>query len=57
MVKNGDRWVIAAFHYSANVFDNPILDRYKRAMWQAGIAIGLIVLLIGYAAGRLLRKQ
>lgn len=57
MVKNGDRWVIAAFHYSANVFDNPILDRYKRAIWQAGIAIGLIVLLIGYAAGRLPRKQ
>lgn len=57
MVKNGDRWVVAAFHYSANVFDNPILDRYKRAIWQAGIAIGLIVLLIGYAAGRLLRKQ
>ena len=57
MVKNGDRWVIAAFHYSANVFDNPILDRYKRAMWQAGIAIGLVTLLIGYAAGRMLRKQ
>lgn len=57
MVKNGDRWVVAAFHYSANVFDNPILDRYKRAIWQAGIAIGLVVLLIGYAAGRLPRKQ
>ena len=57
MVKNGDRWVIAAFHYSANVFDNPILDRYKRAIWQAGIAIGLVVLLIGYAAGRMLRGR
>jgi uncharacterized protein (TIGR02246 family) len=57
MVKNGDRWVIAAFHYSANVFDNPILDRYKRAMWQAGIAIGLVMLLIGYAGGRLQRGR
>jgi hypothetical protein len=56
MVKNGDRWVIAAFHYSANVFDNPILDRYKRVIWQAGIAAGLVSLLIGYAAARMLRR-
>src|SRR5207253_2764062 len=25
---SGDRWVVAAFHYSANVFSNPIVDRY-----------------------------
>jgi hypothetical protein len=48
MVKNGDRWVIAAFHYSANVFDNPILDRYKRVMSQGGIALGLVALFIGF---------
>jgi uncharacterized protein (TIGR02246 family) len=52
MVKNGDRWVIAAFHYSANVFDNPILDRYKRAMKLGGIALGLVALLIGFTLGR-----
>jgi uncharacterized protein (TIGR02246 family) len=57
MVKNGDRWAIAAFHYSANVFDNPIIDRYKRAVWQAGIAAGLVSLLIGFAAGRLQRGR
>ncbi len=56
MVKNGDRWVIAAFHYSANVFDNPILDRYKRVIWQAGIGAGLVALLLGYAAGRRQRR-
>lgn len=56
MVKNGDRWVIAAFHYSANVFDNPIVDRYKRAVWQAGIAAGLLCLLLGFAGGRMQRR-
>lgn len=56
MVKNGDRWVIAAFHYSANVFDNPILDRYKRVIWQVGIGAGLLALLLGYAAGRRQRR-
>jgi uncharacterized protein (TIGR02246 family) len=56
MVKNGDRWVIAAFHYSANVFDNPILDRYKRVIWQAGIGAGLVALLLGYLVGRRQRR-
>lgn len=52
MVKNGDRWVIAAFHYSANVFDNPILDRYRKGVtWAAlaGLAFGLT---IGIIVGR-----
>jgi uncharacterized protein (TIGR02246 family) len=51
MVKNGDRWVIAAFHYSANVFDNPILDGYQRVMKLGGIALGLVALLIGVGIG------
>ena len=57
MVKNGDRWVIAAFHYSANVFDNPILDRYKRVIWQAGSAAGLVALLIGLGIGLAMGKR
>ena len=57
MVKNGDRWVIAAFHYSANVFSNPIVDRYKAAIWQAGIAAGVIALIVGFVLGRMLRRR
>ena len=51
MVKNGDRWVVAAFHYSANVFDNPILDRYNRILKQGGIVLGVAALLIGFGIG------
>ncbi|HEU4889452.1 MAG TPA: nuclear transport factor 2 family protein [Thermoanaerobaculia bacterium] len=57
MVKSGDRWVIAAFHYSANVFSNPIVDRYKAAIWQAGIGAAVLALIVGFALGRLLRRR
>jgi uncharacterized protein (TIGR02246 family) len=57
MVKSGDRWVIAAFHYSANVFENPIVDRYKAAIWQAGIGAAVVALIAGVLLGRMLRRR
>lgn len=57
MVKSGNRWVIAAFHYSANVFDNPIVDRYKAAIWQAGIGGAILALIAGLLLGRMLRRR
>jgi uncharacterized protein (TIGR02246 family) len=52
MVRNGDRWVIAAFHYSADVFDNPILTRVKSLFWPIGIGALLVGLLVGFFVGR-----
>lgn len=57
MVKSGDRWVIAAFHYSANVFDNPILERYRKALWTAGIGGAVAGLILGLLLARLLRRK
>lgn len=57
MVRNGDRWVIAAFHYSANVFDNPVLDRYRKAMWMVGIGAALVGLIAGLILGRWFTKR
>lgn len=57
MVKNGDRWVIAAFHYSANVFDNPILDRYRSGLWMAGIGAAVIAFIAGLLLGRMLFRK
>lgn len=56
MVKDGDRWVIAAFHYSANVFDNPILDRFKSALLWTGIGAAMIGLILGFLLGRMRRR-
>jgi uncharacterized protein (TIGR02246 family) len=57
MVKNNDRWLIAAFHYSANVFSNPILDRYTKAMWMVGIGAAVVALIVGLLLGRMLKKK
>jgi uncharacterized protein (TIGR02246 family) len=57
MVRNGDRWVIAAFHYSADVFDNPITARLKKLIWQLALATGLVGLLFGYFGGWLFHRR
>lgn len=57
MVKSGDRWVIAAFHYSADVFRNPVVDRWRKAVWTVGIGAGLVALIIGLLLGRVLKKR
>ena len=57
MVKNGDRWVIASFHYSANVFENPVVDRYRKAMWTVGIGAAAFGLVVGLVLGFLLWRR
>jgi ketosteroid isomerase-like protein len=53
LVKKDGKWKVASFHASANAFDNPILwiAVKKTAMW-AGIAAGLVGLVLGWAIGR-----
>ena len=57
LVRENGRWLISAFHASANVFDNPILAREKQAAqlkWGgfALVAGALIGALVGVAIGR-----
>jgi uncharacterized protein (TIGR02246 family) len=53
MVKEGNQWLVAAFHVSANLFDNPLLTTAKNALYTiggialaVGIGLGAIVMLI-----------
>jgi ketosteroid isomerase-like protein len=57
MVKDNDRWKIAAFHVSANVFDNGVLHTVLRrtAYWVGGIAGG-VALAIGIVIGRFSKR-
>jgi uncharacterized protein (TIGR02246 family) len=57
MVKNGDRWVIASFHYSTNVFDNPILDRYKSMYLPIGAGGVVAGLIVGWFIGRMMSRR
>jgi len=52
LVKIDGKWLIGSFHYSASIFDNPILTK-MRAMLLGGGAIGVVIaLLIGIVVGR-----
>jgi ketosteroid isomerase-like protein len=57
LVKEDDRWKIAAFHVSANMFDNGVLHAVLRrtAYWVGGIAGGL-ALVVGFVIGRFSKR-
>ena len=57
VVRSGDRWLIASFHYSANVFDNPILNRFKSLAWQCGVGGAVLGLIIGLVIGRMTGRR
>ncbi|RYZ37996.1 MAG: SgcJ/EcaC family oxidoreductase [Myxococcaceae bacterium] len=52
LVKEGDRWLIAAFHYSTNVFDNPLLTKVKNAAMGFGALVAVAALALGFFLGR-----
>ena len=57
MVKRGDRWLIASFHYSTNVFENPILDRYRSMYVPIGAAALVAGLIVGWFLGRMIGRR
>jgi uncharacterized protein (TIGR02246 family) len=52
LVRKDDRWLVAAFHYSENVFDNPILDAQKKVMLLIAVGAALLMTIIGFLLGR-----
>jgi hypothetical protein len=49
--------VIAAFHYSANVFDNPVLGRVKKVLTRIAAAAAVVAVLIGILIGRMTKRR
>jgi uncharacterized protein (TIGR02246 family) len=52
MVKENGKWLVAAFHYSTNMFDNPVLDRFKNLLRILGTGGAVVGLLLGIVIGR-----
>ncbi len=56
LLRKDGRWKIASFHYSTNMFDNPILGAQRRVLLLGGAAAaaacGLVALLVGRALGK-----
>ena len=47
-----DRWLLAGYHISMNVLDNPILDAAKGSLYRVGGAAAVAGLLGGFLFGR-----
>jgi ketosteroid isomerase-like protein len=58
LVKEGGRWLVAGFHVSGNLFDNPVLHTAVRrtAYWVGGGALA-VGLLLGLAVAWLVRPR
>jgi uncharacterized protein (TIGR02246 family) len=52
MVRRDDRWLIANFHYSTNMFDNPVLDAQRATLIKSSVALAVVALLVGFFVGR-----
>lgn len=53
LVKEDGKWMLAAYHISMNVLDNPLLNAAKRSLYIAAGA----ALVIGLLIGRILAKR
>jgi uncharacterized protein (TIGR02246 family) len=52
LVNKEGRWLIAAFHYSTNVFDNPILTMQRKYLLLGGAGGAVLLALVGWFLGR-----
>jgi ketosteroid isomerase-like protein len=55
--RSNDKWSILSLHYSANMFDNPILDALKSSTKWIALGVGFISILVGFFVGRWSRKR
>ena len=51
------RWLIASFHVSTNLFDNPLLTAASAWIYKAAAVSGVLALLIGLLIGRQLKRS
>jgi ketosteroid isomerase-like protein len=52
-----DKWAIAGMHFSANMFENPILSAMERSIKWIAIGTGVVAILVGFFAGRWSRRR
>ena len=52
-----DKWAIAGMHFSANMFDNPMLSALKRSIKWVVVVTGVVTLIVGFLLGWWLPKR
>jgi hypothetical protein len=56
-IKDGGQWKMLAVHTGTNFLDNPVLHQYERAVKWVGAGALAAGLLLGFLAGRFLRRR
>jgi ketosteroid isomerase-like protein len=57
VAKDGDAWKLVNVHFSANAFDNPMLDAAKAYVQKIAIIAGVVGLVVGALLMALLRRR
>lgn len=52
LVRRDGRWMVAAFHYSTNMFKNPVLDMQRKWLIMTGGGVALVLGVAGFLLGR-----
>jgi uncharacterized protein (TIGR02246 family) len=52
LVRKNGKWVVAAFHYSTNMFKNPVLDAQRKWLLLGGGGVALLLAVVGFFIGR-----
>lgn len=52
MVKENGKWLVSSIHYSANIFNNPVLTAVQKTMMMVGMGCAVVGLLLGMMIGR-----
>ena len=55
--KHDNAWKIVSVHFSASLFDNPVLDAAKQAVQKWALIAGALGIAIGLAIGLVLRRR
>jgi uncharacterized protein (TIGR02246 family) len=57
LIRLDGRWLIGSFHVSASIFENAVLDAVRSWATRLAVGLGVVGLLVGAAAGRLLARR
>jgi ketosteroid isomerase-like protein len=57
LLRENNKWTIANLQFTANMFNNPILDVLKSSMKWVALGTGVAALIVGFLLGWLVRRR
>ncbi len=57
MIREPDGWKIGSFHYSVNIFDNPVMNKMRSGIAKIASLAAVLCLVLGFVFGRLSARK